>query len=246
MRFDFHIHSHYSYDSFNTIPNIITTALNKKLSGIAIADHGTFSGYREAYQYMSSRSIDLLLIPAMEIQTPHGEIVALFIHKEITVRSFSDVIDEIKAQQGLSMLAHPFKRARTIPETVVRAVDAIEVFNARGQSLVSYDCNKKAHALARENQKPGLAGSDAHFLWEIGRGVAEFGNIKNLDQLKKEITQGHTQRIHGAKTSLYAEVLSQGVKYIKRRQSVSLFSIIKRFLRTIRWYIKTIISGELP
>ncbi len=64
MLFDLHIHSEYSYDSFNKIDNILKVAKERGLSGIAITDHNKFRGSLEASA--KAKQYDLLVIPGME------------------------------------------------------------------------------------------------------------------------------------------------------------------------------------
>ena len=46
-KFDFHIHSKYSFDSFMDIEKIIKVAKKRGIDGIAIADHNTIKGGRK-------------------------------------------------------------------------------------------------------------------------------------------------------------------------------------------------------
>ena len=44
MKYDLHIHSIYSYDSYLRPENIIKMAKKRSLNGVAVADHGTIKG----------------------------------------------------------------------------------------------------------------------------------------------------------------------------------------------------------
>lgn len=72
----------------------------------------------------------------------------------------------MKAQDGLIVLANPFRRGIVFPFHLLKKIDLIEAFNARS----SKHLNKKAFELAAMYQKPIVAGSDSHIGFEIGRG----------------------------------------------------------------------------
>ena len=65
-------------------------------------------------------------------------------------------------------MAHPFYRRRTYPDEVIQKVDGLEAYNA--QNVVH---KEKVLSLAKRFHKPIFAGSDAHFLRDIGRGFNE-------------------------------------------------------------------------
>ena len=90
-------------------------------------------------------------------------------------------IDEIKAQNGIVILPHPFDGIRSTsfhpnPQDV-KFIDSIEVFNSR---CVRQIYNDMARNYALENDLEIIAGSDAHFENEIGNaGVkTESDNIR--------------------------------------------------------------------
>lgn len=238
MRFDLHIHSEYSYDSFNKINDILKIAKLRGLSGIAITDHGTFRGSLEASK--QAKRWGLLVIPGMEIATEIGDVVGLFLKKEIITTTFNDVASEIKNQGGLVVLPHPFKRTKFISDEILSKIDLIEVFNARGESLGMNYCNQRAYELAIKNRIPMSAGSDAHFLTEIGRGCIDISSVYSLEELKKNLVGVVEKDIIMHPTSGYMEVLSQFIKSYKMKNKNILFLSCKRFVKTLQWdiYIK--------
>ena len=239
MLFDLHMHSHHSYDSLSRVEDILRTAKRRRLSGIAITDHDTFGGAQEAMP-LAAR-YDLLLVPAMEVTTEEGDVLALFLKEEIHARAFDDVVAEVEAQDGIAVLAHPFKRRRELPDRVIRRVHAIETFNARGQAPTNYDCNARARRLAASLGKPGLAGSDAHFLWEIGRAGIESPAVRDLEGLKHWIRRGATTVFTRKQTTVYADVLSQCIKAYKLKNGRTLRRNLTRFGRVSKWYVRQIV-----
>lgn len=168
MKYDFHTHSKYSTDGRSEPESMVKSAIKKGLSGIAVTDHNTIKGGVEAKKYETT---DFEVIVGSEIMTDRGEVIGLFLSEEIKSRSFGDVVNEIKDQNGFVVVPHPFDtiRGKSIfpKEEDARLIDNIEVFNSR---CVFKGYNKKAKDFAGKSGVNIIAGSDAHFLREIGTG----------------------------------------------------------------------------
>lgn len=65
MKFDLHVHTNYSDGKFKP-SEVIDVAIEKKLKGIAITDHDTVSGIKEAIEY-SKQYKDFKVIPGIEL-----------------------------------------------------------------------------------------------------------------------------------------------------------------------------------
>lgn len=163
MKFDLHIHSIYSYDSYLRPENIIKIAKKRSLNGIAVTDHNTIKGGLTTHKI--NEDPDFTVIIGEEIKTEYGDVMGFFLTEEVENRNFLEVIDEIKSQDGLTALAHPYRQYQ-FPEKIIDKVDLMEVFNARGRD----EDNKKSYELQKKYRKPVTAGSDAHSGFEIGNG----------------------------------------------------------------------------
>jgi predicted metal-dependent phosphoesterase TrpH len=190
MKFDLHIHSTYSYDSFLSVEKILKIAKKKGLDGIAIADHNTTKGGFEALKV--EKGEDLQVIVGAEMKTEYGDIIGLFLSEEIRSSRFEEVIEEIKSQSGLSVLAHPYRQYKN-PEEIVDRVDLVETFNARSRK----EDNERAYELAKRFKKPMTAGSDAHLGFEIERGRTMVDS-----EVKEALRKGKT-KIEGEVSSYY-------------------------------------------
>ena len=179
-KFDLHVHSFYSKDSIINPEKAISTAKKKGLSGIAITDHNTIRGGIETKKKCED---NFIVIVGSEITTDQGDIIGLFLNKEVKSHYYSDVIDEIKDQGGLVVLPHPYRIKTNINKDLINKVDAIEIFNARTNS----EKNKKAKILAKEYYKSMVMGSDAHLYGEIGMARTLLKNITTEDIIKKQI-----------------------------------------------------------
>ena len=177
---DFHIHSKYSFDSIMSPKKIIKTAVKKNLDLIAITDHNTIKGGVEVKKASGN---NIKVIVGAEIKTDIGDIIGFNLNNEIKSINWEEVLDQIKAQGGLSMLPHPYRSHKNIYE-IAKKVDFIEVWNARS----TIDQNEQAFNLAKKLKKKTLAGSDAHLYSEIGNVkifVDEKWNLKEITVKKR-------------------------------------------------------------
>lgn len=180
--FDFHVHSSYSMDSLLSPMLIIKLAHLKGLDAIAITDHNTIEG---AVSARSVKQDNIMIIIGSEINTDYGDLIGIFLNEEIKSRSFNEVIDEIKEQDGIVILPHPYRRKNFPNDGLLKRVDIIESINARTSEKFNLD----AQMLAKELKKPMIAGSDAHFSFELGRVCNSITNISdyNEEELRKKI-----------------------------------------------------------
>ncbi|MFA5032030.1 MAG: PHP domain-containing protein [bacterium] len=158
MKGVFHIHTSYSFDTLMTPARIVNRAKSLGFDFAAITDHDTVKGSLEA----SALGILPIIIGA-EYFTEKGDIIGLFLTKEITSRKSNEVIAEIRNQGGVVVLPHPCREHKLDAE-LLSAVDIIEVFNSK----CSVRENAEALELAKKYKKVEIAGSDAHFLGNIG------------------------------------------------------------------------------
>jgi len=204
MKLDLHIHSKYSYDSFSEPLKIVKVAKRRGLDVISITDHDNMKVY-EKLPHIS----DITIVRGMEIKTDMGDITGLFLNEEVNSRGFFDVVNEIKEQDGIVVLPHPFRR-KCEPTELVEYVDLVEVINARSRSLGNVD----ARELCERFGKRPITGSDAHTYFEIGRAVTETeGYSDDLEELKK-ILLNSERRCYGKETPFY---ISHGYSYIVSR-----------------------------
>lgn len=183
FKIDFHIHTNHSYDSTNRPETIIQKAKKLGLDAIVVLDHETIKGGRELSMMETG---ELLVIPAVEVNTDIGDIVGLWVREEIEIREYREVVESIRSQGGLVMLPHPYHKHR-LPDDICEHVDIIEINNSRAMP----ERNQQAAELARQNNVPAVSGSDAHFPWEIGNAITIFDKTpSSVNELKEIILKG--------------------------------------------------------
>ncbi len=171
LHIDLHVHTHYSPDCITSPERLVETCQRKGVNCVAVTDHNTIHGA------LAVREIaPFQVIVGEEIRTADGEIIGLFLSEEVPRGlSAEETIERIRAQSGLVSLPHALDRFRHgIGADGLRRlaplVDIVEVMNAR---ITTSGDNDRAASLAEEQGLVGIAVSDAHSPWEIGRAYVE-------------------------------------------------------------------------
>ena len=205
MRYDFHTHSKYSADGYVEPKTMVKVAVKAGLSGIAVTDHNTIKGGLAAKKYETD---EIHVIVGSEILTDKGEVIGIFLTEEIKSMRFMEVIEEIKAQNGVVVVPHPFDGIRTTSlhptSHDARFIDNIEVFNSR---CVRQAYNDIAKDYAKENYLNSIAGSDAHFENEIGNAGIE----TDSDNIKEAVLSGDVT-IFGKRSNIINPVTTKLLK----------------------------------
>ena len=214
MIIDFHIHSKYSFDCFLEPSKIIELARHRRIDGIAVTDHGTMAGISEFRKYAP----DFYIIAGQEISTKDADILGLFLKEEIRAKDTDRIIDEIRAQGGLAILAHPFKWPHLIRrDEFLKKFDCLEVFNARNNIPSPYLENFLARRAVQRLGYPFVAGSDAHEGFELGQAGTIFNfSVQEADdeKIKKALLEKRV-KVTGNEVSLTLEVISHFSRILK-------------------------------
>ena len=187
MKYDLHIHTHYSACSILEPKTILKIAKRVKLYGIAVVDHNSIKGGVEVKK--ANKDKDFEVIPSVEVSTDRGHVVGMYVNENIKSREFFSVTEEIKKQGGIVVLAHPFRmmpylRSKVKGVDIRKYLDAVECYNAR----TSYFGNRSAMKFAEKFNLAKTGGSDAHFSFEIGRSVTIFNGdlVKAIREKKNQ------------------------------------------------------------
>jgi predicted metal-dependent phosphoesterase TrpH len=226
---DLHIHTKYSFDSLSSPKRIIKTAQSHQINCIAITDHNTIRGAIEAKKYCQDNEFSIIV--GCEVSSEIGDIIGLFLSSEISSRTALEIIDEIKNQGGIAVLPHPFK-GHKLEGTILTKFDAIEGFNGR----TSVTDNSQAMELAKRLKKPVTAGSDAHFLGEIGSVQMKLGHQDGFTAREFfKLLPSDFENVTCRENILYYESLSQFIKSYKTGLYGAIpgqiFDISKQFMK---------------
>jgi predicted metal-dependent phosphoesterase TrpH len=211
LRLDLHIHTRASHDCLSDYSDVIVTARARGLDRIAVTDHNEIEG--------AFRARDLapeLVIVGEEVKTAEGvDVIGLFISEKIPKGTPAvETAQTIRQQGGLVYLPHPFAGGRGPGPKVLAAiepyVDVVEIFNAR---IHKPALNELARQWAEQRNLAGGAGSDAHTLREIGRGVIEVAEFDGPDGFLAALRTG---RIVGRYSSYLVHLASTWAKIAPR------------------------------
>ena len=204
-----HCHSQYSYDSLTSISAYLKVAQRQGLDFIILTDHDTTAGSRALKAAAALRLPDLQVPIAAEYCTDEGDVIAAFIDGDVRARKFADFVIEVREQNGLLLLPHPYV-GHQAPERIAAACDLVEVFNCRTRESE----NSRAYELARSLGKHGYAGADAHFARSICGAVVQ---VENRGSLRSSILDGSPSWPALRSTSRWEFGASQLIKAWKRR-----------------------------
>lgn len=228
MRFDLHVHSSLSPDSFSAVPAIIKAARRRGLAGIALTDHGT-TATEDAVRLAEEQGI--WCIRGSELVTEVGDIVGLFLTGPVRSSSAERAIDEIHDQGGIAVLAHPFKYVKGYPPYLLKKLDAVEIANARWKDLRDVRQEGRVRELLAK-VRGRTAGSDAHFSFEVGRTCWVTGQLAGPEELKQWICEGSGQAAVRA-SSGWLDEASQCTKFLKEPSSRQFARILYRGARRL-------------
>jgi predicted metal-dependent phosphoesterase TrpH len=179
---DLHIHSIYSYDATSTIPAILKYIADcTDLKVIAITDHDSVNGVREAMQLAPKYGIEV--IPGCEVSTSEGHLLTLFIKDRIPPGlSLNETVLQTAKMGGLCIAPHLNVRGTPSISScsllnaihnpdVAQTLIGIETYNC---GLVLTRSKLGVQYLADQYHLATLGNSDSHILSMISEGSTEF------------------------------------------------------------------------
>lgn len=188
LKIDLHVHSAHS-DGLGSVQEILKEATLKGLDGLAITDHDTLEGYREA----TSLRGDLLILPGYEVETDAGHVLVLGLEQLPPFDGkiiYEDLIRWARSLGGLTVLAHPAAGRQKLRRWRREKPNAVEVLNA---SYPNKYFTRSGQKIAETLELPAVGGSDAHHPKTVGDAytVVEV-NDRNADKVIEAIKQGST------------------------------------------------------
>ncbi|HET9809875.1 MAG TPA: PHP domain-containing protein [Candidatus Limnocylindria bacterium] len=206
VKVDMHTHSEYSPDSRTLLKSQAAAVKAAGLNVVCATDHNTIEGALRLRELADGFRV----IVGEEVSTRDGEIIGLFLEREIPRGlTAEETIARVHDQGGLVSVPHPFSRnrafhiRRSVLERVWQDIDCIEVFNAR--EAFTGD-NLRAAAFAKEKELPGAVGSDAHRASEIGRAWVELEDFVGREDFIASLREGS---VVGKLTGNYIHLLTR-------------------------------------
>ncbi len=210
MIFDLHVHSlHGSRDSVVSLEQLAAEARAVELDGMALVEHD--EPWEPAELARLSAELGVLFIPAREVQTDMGHVIAFGLSAESwRITKLDELRQEADNAGGYLVSAHPFrylydtsrarpsflledpaKRPASVEEAasypVFQLVDAVEAVNAHNKE----EENAFAWEIARLLNKPSIGGSDVHGPGWLGDAVTVFPSaIEDADGFLQALRDG--------------------------------------------------------
>lgn len=176
---DLHVHSTYSHDGTTTVRAVLKQASNIGLDVVAITDHDDIRGSRAACELAGQYGLEA--IPAVEVSSSEGHVLALFVEKPIPAgKPLIQTLLHIGDQGGIAIAPHPVNPlpkslsmdalvGAVAHEHARHVLKGIEVYNMGYQIF-----NRLAQKLSFWLPLAKTAGSDSHVYWTIGMGQTHF------------------------------------------------------------------------
>jgi hypothetical protein len=244
---DFHVHTNYSFDGTIPVGKLLKKARKLNL-GLAICDHNEIEG-----SLVASRQSDVIIIPGIEVNCMNGTHVLVYFKTHEGLREFfekvikpnkktgafitdllpAQLIEMARAYPCIISLPHPFVLSKggvqraiaagTINESFIQKhVDMIEGING----MASRKQNESAVDWTKSLQKPALAGSDGHVIWQIGTVVTKvtgtnageiYDNLKSSNELTGLEASNWNQKLIATVKEMHLLSRKQGLKILSNQ-----------------------------
>ncbi len=205
-----HVHTYVSPDGLNTPRSVKSAISQKRIDAVAITDHDRYSAWE------SFKKEDIPFIPGVEktIKEEDGNkfhMLVYFLNEPLPDSySFDVIIDSVREQDAIAVIAHPYdvlRKAPRDPRVYVDRVDGYEVFNAR---ISAEYMNYRALKLADEFNKLKTGGGDSHHPSELGSGYIEV-DCDDLECVRAKLKEDNV-RVGGERSPIYVHAYS----YLRR------------------------------
>jgi predicted metal-dependent phosphoesterase TrpH len=178
-RVELHSHTTRSHDGNMRFAAAMRMAKRRALDAIAVTDHDCIEGAIEFKARADRAESHVKVIVGEERTLRDGShIIGLFLRKEIVSDSAPDCIAEIRAQGGIAVIPHPYRRKDGLFAKFPAPLEGVcfEIFNPK--------CSHQENLLAQQNLPPGciaVAGSDAHYEADLGEAVNIIPSIGSVE-----------------------------------------------------------------
>ncbi len=188
FKVDLHTHSSASPDGGVTAAQYERVLQKGLLDCIAVTDHNRIDFALQLHERLGAR-----IIVGEEIMTTAGEIIGLFLAGPVPAGlTPEETIRQIKQQDGLVYIPHPFEAVRhglhpAVLEELAGSIDVIEVCNGRAFLQNRSD---QTVVWARLNHQLGAASSDAHGAHGLGKTYTALPALPTRETLLELLQRG--------------------------------------------------------
>jgi predicted metal-dependent phosphoesterase TrpH len=173
MLIDLHTHTRiHSRCSALTPEALVRAARDRGLDGVCITEHDALWPLDDVRTL--SEGMAFPVFRGIEVTTEVGHVLVFGAERfDPAMAVLADLREMVRAQGALMFLAHPSRRYGTLPPDDLTAwFDSVEAHNGT-EGLLQNDA---AARVASNMRLPGIGGSDAHSVREIGVCATEFSD----------------------------------------------------------------------
>ncbi len=179
MRVDMHVHTVYSGDSEIDPRYAIIQAREAGLDALCITEHNSYN--KSAPVLTAGTELGFPIFRGVEISTTIGHLLVYGLKDDSWLErrhwgrlNGETILAAVAARGGVVVVAHPYKAGNQFygDHLVAAHPEIVAVETVNGSC--SPEQNRQAAALAQRLGLPGIGGSDAHRLHEIGTGYTVF------------------------------------------------------------------------
>ncbi len=157
------------------------------LDGVCITEHDALWPLRDLERLASE--MDFLVLRGMEVTTEVGHVLVYgaSAHRP-EMATLAELRAIVRAERAMMFLAHPSRKyGSLLPDDLGVYFDSVEAQNGTEGVLQNTDATRLAAGLSL----PGIGGSDAHSVREVGVCATKFdGIVRNEDDLLLALRSG--------------------------------------------------------
>jgi len=167
-----HVHSNFSYDGHNSIPQIVEFLKAKGYSFVCLTEHSDDFNQEKMDKFIrcceENTSEEFLVIPGIEYRCKNIiHLIGLGINRFYHLDNPFQLIEKIHSEGGLAIIAHPHGYQDNISPDLIKSVSGIEIWNGQKDSrfIPRYNLLSSFKHYQKINPKLiALAGADLHTL----------------------------------------------------------------------------------
>ncbi|MEW6554403.1 MAG: PHP domain-containing protein [Actinomycetota bacterium] len=204
MLVDLHVHTAVSSPCSQIDPRLLIEVASRiGLDALCVTEHEELEGAEVARRYGAEAGYPVFR--GVEVYTEFGDMLVFGLYRPSypLTTPFGELLAEVREVGGAIIPAHPCRGSRGFhdllgeegAEALLVNIDAIETRNGG----TSPESNQSAQAYAERYGIPGVGGSDAHFLMQLGRCLTVFErDVTSEAELVEEIKAGRCRAAYAA------------------------------------------------
>jgi predicted metal-dependent phosphoesterase TrpH len=204
MLVDLHVHTAVSSPCSQIDPRLLAEVASRiGLDALCVTEHEEIEGAEVARRLGAEAGFPVFR--GVEVYTELGDMLVFGLYRATfpLTTPFDELLAEVRDAGGAIIPAHPCRGSRGFHEILgeeradllLANVDAIETRNGG----TSPESNEASQAYAEKYGLPGVGGSDAHFLMQLGRCLTVFErDVRSEAELVEEIKAGRCRAAYAS------------------------------------------------